>query len=247
MPNHVDNTVTVLGTEEDVAEFIRCARGVHPPTGDKEEANSDVARPKQSFSFHALVPLPAEYSTVSYSPNYANRNGANGYDMEYQTWGIKWGAYDHREPTVDPGVATYRFQTAWSAPHAVFLPKVAQRFKRLTFLLSWGGEGPTRGRAVFYKNTKIGGGDEYKAEDYPLGEDTDWDAYQAVQNIRQTTHDLWVGWTVARLAGRTFDVNVHPGILADWLDEAGLAQLAAAVRALPPDTNRDRFTTWSTS
>ncbi len=159
-----------------------------------------------------------------------------------QDVGIKWGSYTHKEPECDPGLATYTFGTAWDGPYKVFMPKVATRFPSLTFLLSWGGEGPTRGRMRFKGKRTAGKKDEYRDSDYPQYNDemnaqmeAVWDEnYRKVQNAYLTSHPLWVGLTLARRV--SFKRNVHPGVLADWIEEEGYPSLAASVRAVDANT-----------
>jgi hypothetical protein len=156
--------------------------------------------------------------------------------MEMETWGIKRCSYSS-SVECDPGLATYRFETAWQAPHEVLLPKVAARFPELLFLLSWGGEGPTRGRAWFRGNKSAVKDEPYRERDYPDGEDDEEAerAYFHTQYARERTHPLWVGLTLAALAGHPFDPKSAPGpILADWLQEQGWEHLAERVRQLDP-------------
>lgn len=239
MANNIENKLSVYGPPDAVSAFIAAARGRHPKTGDTEGPNARTEpRPEQHFSFHALAPLPEEYGRISYGDRGASGRQRTGWDIEVETWGIKWGAYEHPAPECEPGLATYSFGTAWDGPHKVFMPKVARRFPALLFLLSFGGEGPTRGRALFTDRGKIGGAEEYRKEDYadvrPADEDDGkpgaWDAYEAAQNARLTSHLLWVGWVIAHRAGRTFAPKGCAPVLADWLEEFGLERLAKTIR-----------------
>lgn len=260
MPNHVDNTLSVVGDPETVARFVAAARGKKPRTGDpKPEGNSYgnyispeewAARPDELFEFHSLVPLPAAYSQVPYSTS--SDRQPSGYNMEHETWGVKWGAYHRGEdwtpPVIDPGHVTYEFRTAWSPPSEVFLPKVAAKWPGLTFFLSYGGEGPCRGRYLW-----SGGGEawaapeDYKSfrSEYPHGENEDYEppypsaehdawvsAGNAVTHARQRSHMLWVGHWVARRAGYPFGEFDGP-VFADLLDELGHAELARSARSHP--------------
>ena len=59
------------------------------------------------------------------------------------------------------------------------------------------------------------------------------DAFQAATDARCRTHPLWVGLTLAALAGHPFDPKAGPGpVLADWLQEHGWQALATSVREL---------------
>lgn len=249
MANTIDNLLSVIGEPAAVAAFVLTARGRHPRNGDAGEPTasgqgryaSKPEGPVNAFNFHTLVPLPADYSINPYGDG----SERSGFKLEVETWGIKWGSYAHGEPVTDPGAATYSFQTAWDGPHEVFMPKVSLRFPDLLFLLSWGGEGPTRGRALFAGGLKTGGLDGYRDEDYrdhiPAEEKEDepgaWDAHQAVQNARLIGHPLWLALTLTRWLGTPFDSATPALVLADWLQDRGLNNHASLVRGTDPEAS----------
>lgn len=207
-----------------------------PATGDVEGGNSEIGQGKkrspESFCFHSLVPLPPQYSQRAYGDG---RPG-NGFDLECETWGVKWGAYDQKKPVLENGLATYRFTTAWSAP-TKFVGKVYPQWPALYFWLSWGGEGPTRGRATFGANDPIPAviqDEKYRKEDYPREEDFDDDeeahrAYKAVEQLRMTEHPFWVARQIAVRSGMEFAEGACEP-LYDWILERGLDKLAASMR-----------------
>jgi hypothetical protein len=237
LPNVISNALSVCGTPEGVNAFVSAAYGRMPQTGNKlKRGEKRAERPIEELCFHALVPLPDAYSKVPYS---LPQETGDGKSMEWDTWGVKWGAYGVDGPEHDSGVVSYRFNTAWYAPHVVFLPKVAQRFPELLFLLSWGGEGPTRGRAWFWGAKSAAREEPYCEKDYPAPNADDenkpgaWDEFERATYARRRTHPLWVGLTLAELAGHPFDPKSAPGpVLADWLQEQGWEKLAAEVREL---------------
>lgn len=157
---------------------------------------------EDEFEFAALVPLPPEYSQVPYGSQMP-AGQRSGYDMERDTWGVKWGAYDARPAEVNETLPhgrssiTYDFNTAWSPP-ITFLEKVAQSWPLLRFYLSWGGEGPTRGRALFANGDSedlCESADEHgNAPDQNEGEDDGafHERYSAWEAERLTQHDAWV-------------------------------------------------------
>ena len=171
MPNHVRQAMTVIGDPNQVLAFVEAARGKRPPTGDTEGFNkSDEDQPESALEFHALVPLPDEYSKVPYS---TSDGSPNGYDMEHQTWGTKWGAYDLDEFEHDPSskIATYDFTCAWGPP-VLFYEKISLRFPELVIVASYGGEGPCLGYMVF-KNGNMLEAIEGDYNDAPDTEDED--------------------------------------------------------------------------
>jgi hypothetical protein len=236
MPNYIDNCLTVFGEPDAVDAFVKSARGKHPPSGTQSEWENS----EKPFSFHALVPLPPEYSTVSYGDGLPSR----GFEMECDTWGIKWGAFvPNRWPRdlnemppveLDPGMATYCFGTTWNAPWKVFMPKVAVKFPALQFFLSWGGEGPTRGRAWYHGNSHVSRPEGYNKADYPeRGDDEEtWNRDQYLtRELRLHTHALWVGWRVAVMLGKQFSLETPWWIVADFVQEHGYVNLANTLRS----------------
>lgn len=155
MPNYIDINLSVMGKDQRLGEFTKQAKGPRKPTGDlpthpngTKNHNYDCAEnpPSSVFEFDRLIPLPESYSQLSYS--------SHGYHLEMQTWGIKWGAFGHKQPRFEEGCATYWFRCAWEAPR-VFLEKVSKQWPDLWFVVSYGGEGPVRGRFALHDGAYI--------------------------------------------------------------------------------------------
>src|SRR4051812_36437608 len=100
MPNWCHNTLTVTGEPNDVKSFITKVRG-------------DDTRP---LTFCAHVPEP----NYDAEPADESSKFPDWYDWRWAHWGTKWDtSFDEelRRPSVDttkPGVAVYKFSTAWS-------------------------------------------------------------------------------------------------------------------------------------
>lgn len=226
MPNHVRSYLSIHGPAPAVARFIQAARGRMPHSGDTEGHSCTRGKemPEQIFCFHSLVPLPKRFSEVPYSTDGKH----DGFALECLTWGVKWGAYCQNSPVVDPGLATYAFTTAWQAPTKL-LAKLAPKWPALLFFLSWGGEGPTRGTAL-YENASATVRDEpYCKEDYPADDsfpddsDAYFKAYCGAEKARLTEHPRKL---LAAIARRRFALQLpepQNGIdpLADWAFEQG--------------------------
>lgn len=157
MPNNIDNVMTILGPADDIAAFIQKARGRRPeplPTEQElachERNHPGVPYPKFKeevpLEFHCIVPLPEEYANRDYH--------CFGYEAERAAWGVKWGAYGQGPPVVEKDRATYTFTTAWDTP-MVWVKKASIAFPGLVFAVSFGGEGPTRGRYMFYRGYQM--------------------------------------------------------------------------------------------
>jgi|SRR5579872_415392 len=190
MPNYIDITLSVMGEDDRLGEFTRTAKGTGKPTGDlptlpdgsrnlNYECTSDP--PTSVFEFDRLVPLPDSYSQFPYSDH--------GYHLEQETWGIKWGAFAHKPPKFEEGCATYWFRCAWEAPR-VFLEKVSRNWPDLWFVVSYGGEGPIRGRFALARG-------DYLENCAEQGCDTDmsdeeWEAqYNTWVNAYRTSHEAY--------------------------------------------------------
>jgi hypothetical protein len=98
--------------------------------------------------------------------------------MEKEAWGVKWGAYDQAEPVVVEDRVDYRFTCAWSIP-AAWLQTASAKWPKLLFLVSWGGEGPSRGRVLYANGARL-----VLADDD--GDDVD---------LYIDSHADWIGYT----------------------------------------------------
>src|SRR5262245_59929551 len=134
MANQIRNTLTVVGEEEELNRFIAAARGRPPRSADSEDDESNKDEPKEeALCFHSLVPLPESYGEVPYG--LTQGFATCGFDLEVETWGVKWGAYDQKGPfQTKEGDEVYSFTTAWSPP-TKFLENVAKQWTRLEFFL----------------------------------------------------------------------------------------------------------------
>ncbi len=195
MPNNINQKLTIVGTKEDIEAFVITARGAAPFTGDKPGSANEHKRLRViSLSFHAIAPLPDSYSEREYSDH--------GYHLEANAWSVKWGPYECRDAVIseDGASATYEFQCAWGPPLEA-MRRASMRYRCLRFFLSWGGEGPCRGRHSFNagKTTEVHN-DPYSAmeHEYPTGDEyeADEDAAaakgDAAENKYILTHDEWV-------------------------------------------------------
>lgn len=119
------------------------------------------------LSFHQIIPLPEQYSQVPYG----RLEKPNGYDIEYETWGVKWGPYETKGPTPVDGGFTYEFTTAWVCPK-IWLAKASAIWTDLLFIASYGGEGPTRGVIVLKAGHELMDRDDHHEEcNYPKYDD----------------------------------------------------------------------------
>ena len=200
MPNYIDINLSVMGKDQRLGEFTRAAKGQRKPTGDLPEYpnglknyNYDYAvNPLASvFEFDRLIPLPESYSLFPYS--------SHGYDLEVETWGIKWGAFKHETPKFEEGCATYWFRCVWKAPR-VFLEKVSQKWPDLWFVCSYGGEGPVRGKFALHDGTYIenisSSGTAFDME--ALGEEYWEEQYDAWVNAYRHTHEEYTKYILFR-------------------------------------------------
>jgi hypothetical protein len=136
MPNWVYNTINVLGTPDDIAEFA--SHIATPPRMISDEEREDF----NGFSFHSFVTLPDEATLEEYqAPHGSGPSGSYGdtyynwYNWNNANWNTKWDACN---PALVKGgnQITISFETAWSQPANVFEAMVEQ-FPKLSFEIWW--------------------------------------------------------------------------------------------------------------
>lgn len=136
MPNHVFNTMTVVGDAEHIKAFAEKAK--HE---DREFSYWNFVTPPQE----ALD--SGEYWATNGFVN-GERSGDtrnNWYHFNVREWGTKWDTYD-LEVTSAPRAFYAQFSSAWSPPLPVF-EAMAEQHPELDFSFyweeeqGWGGEG----------------------------------------------------------------------------------------------------------
>lgn len=247
LPNYIRNVLTAHGPAEIVAKFVAQAKGRPPRTGDKPlnpdgTHNSGYHKDEpaeRDFCFSRLVPLPARFSQVPYG------DGAKGcgYDLECETWGIKWGAFTIQTPIIDAKLVTYRFETAWHAPIDKFLPQVARDWPDLKFLINWGGEGPVRGHGAAHGKKA-----EFKCYEYNDGswpkEDPTLTEEQNIAREKFHTYHLVLhharilARVISSVYGYWFKEDVPNEVLADWLEDNEFLNHAVWLRG---DATKDKW------
>ena len=160
MPNHITNRLTIIGTEEQVAQVRQAIKG------EQEE---------QYIDFHKIAPIPKELEgtvspmriisqeeydiqekkiatddltenernwgisrglTQALADEYIEKFGnCDWYGWQTSNWGTKWNAYDQYE--VDENCV--EFNTAWSTPYAL-LVNLSELFPQVTFEVEYADE-----------------------------------------------------------------------------------------------------------
>ena len=193
MPNHNYNKLTVIGLPHRVEQFRVEAQGQPAYYSDDK-----VPLDPQALCYNALVPVPPDVLEGGY--NARPRGQANGVipgnRWQVKHWGAKWEAGDVSLDLHTDRALTYDWYSPWGPPFE-FLEKAHAMFADLAFFLSWGGEGPTRGR-----NVRILG--EVRSIEltpeptYALDDEEDLaEQYTAWRDEMLTTHDDWVAPYVA--------------------------------------------------
>lgn len=180
MPNWCQNTLHVDGAADDVAAFVKAARGRehtykdYSSMRDKWPVYEDIrlralydeppalSDRESDLSFHSLVPIPDEVLKLPYDSSQAKsladlldlpdkKNALGGHAWENQNWGVKWGACEVNMDHNDPECASYHFDTAWGPP-LEFLERVAEDWPSLRFELSFEESGMGFGGEVVYED-----------------------------------------------------------------------------------------------
>lgn len=208
MPNWCENRLTVLGPKEDVAAFVDKAHGpVHQfavsererEWAKREGRDPDVPPRVETFSFHRLVPIPAEGLALVYHDPETERAGApQGHQYEHDLWGIKWGCHDSVLVEHVDGRATYTFTTPWG-PGNKFFETLSKNWPTLAFAVSFGEEYPSRGRFVIHRGAHRATTFEHDCPlKFPEGDvsDAEEEAFRVTSNTWRDeyvrTHDKWV-------------------------------------------------------
>ena len=119
MPNHVTNTLIIIGTEAQinaVLEFI---------LGDGED---------NYIEFNNIVPQPPEV-LESIGANELGNGDLLWYEWRLDNWGTKWEAYD--QMLIEENVL--QFDTAWSMPEPIYIA-LSNKFPEIDFEVEWSDE-----------------------------------------------------------------------------------------------------------
>jgi hypothetical protein len=170
MPNHCRNVLSVVGVG--ALEFAKKAKGHYPdyaqdPNFDYPAVVTEDDNKPSELCFNQFIPVPQGLLERTFgAENYrkiCQEDGVDvelvddcesGYDWQCHNWGTKWGAYNEARAKVrDNELVEYNFTTAWGAP-VNFIATVSTQYPEMTFVLSFGGEGPILGRIIM-KNGAI--------------------------------------------------------------------------------------------
>lgn len=160
MPNHITNRLTIIGTEEQVAQVRAEIKG---------------EREDQYIDFHKIAPIPKELKgtvspmrivsqeeydiqekkiatndlteneknwglsrslTQALADEYKEKFGhCDWYGWQTANWGTKWNAYEQHE--IDENVI--EFDTAWSTPYSL-LVNLSKKYPQVTFEVEYADE-----------------------------------------------------------------------------------------------------------
>lgn len=155
MPNHVDNDLTIRGSNKDIKAFLKAVK-----SKDKIiSAEKIIPYPKHFADADAAA---AKYRKKNSSWNDGPKDGYNngGYEWCCETWGTKWGLYDFNELTWTKTGAKVSFFSAWSPAIPLFI-KMAEMFPSLTFTVRYYEQG-----AAFQGKFKAKGSEVLANEDW---------------------------------------------------------------------------------
>jgi len=179
MPNWCNNTLQVIGPEEDIKRFRLLANSCQQnynefsgpgkwPMCDDIRLESLVAAPPEpgdivDLSFHALYPVPDDFRCFPYDDTRAKELGEligkprpyGGYTWETIHWGVKWGACDSELVIAHDSYLQYSFNTPWGPPEN-FLEKIVEDWPNLRFELNYEEPGMGfRGEIVFEEGSLV--------------------------------------------------------------------------------------------
>lgn len=181
MPNHVSNTLSITGPEQDVRAF---------------HAAVSIDRGEDSGIIRTFLPFPTELEGKDITDKNGDVVGRafsdEGYNWCLKNWGTKWGDYDTdvvSEPSeiIDGDwQVIYSYDTAWSPADAAIIT-IAKQFPNLTFAVSWQEEGFQSCGALVAKGENHVSG--YVSED-AFPDFPDWDDEGACEKFREEWSEL---------------------------------------------------------
>ena len=122
-----DNELRIIGDSGPLQRFKRQSDERRSPVAERDPYNGQFN--PSVFSFHRLVPVPADVAKCDYGAP------GGGYEWQKENWGVKWGA-SHAEVSAADDSLLYCFQTAWDPPLS-FVQKASGIYPTLTFLLTF--------------------------------------------------------------------------------------------------------------
>ncbi len=132
MPNHVTNRVTITGPAESIEDFRKGCFSV-----TKKDENETY----EKFDFNKIIPSPGFISLDDFTfGSREDKTGRNWYNWSIESWGTKWNSYSLEFIKDEPGLLSYRFDTAWSTPWAI-LETIARWFSELSITIEYFDEG----------------------------------------------------------------------------------------------------------
>ena len=158
MPNWVYNTLTIEGSEEEIAKVkAQLGKPIQKRYADRDEEVTNYSNPIISF-WNIIAPPDDKLDEYFGTHGYANgeKQGEteyNWYNFNNSKWGTKWDiAVGDEEKYSDtsleeehPTVLRYRFNTAWSPPLPA-IEELSLQYPKLEISLEyeeeqgWGGE-----------------------------------------------------------------------------------------------------------
>ncbi len=123
MPNHVTNILRFTGDAKTVQAMREAVAFTNHPG---------------CIDFGKVLPVPENIYMGNLGQAERQLYGKNNwYDWCLANWGTKWNAYDF--PDIAPTDGSFRFNTAWNAPHPV-IQKLSEMYPDLTIHHLWADE-----------------------------------------------------------------------------------------------------------
>lgn len=145
MPNHCQNTLTIIGEKEKVQEFMEgidedkgWIKTYYPMPSILKNTRKPNADGKVVIMLHDEVTRNEDFIvlTEEQSSIFTSVHGhTNWYDWAVDNWGTKWGDY-YQKYQYSEGLASIHFSTAWSPPIPA-LDVVSKKFPELQFILEY--------------------------------------------------------------------------------------------------------------
>lgn len=151
MPNWCHNTLQVWGSEEELHKWV-----------ERAASSPDPHMSAQPLRFEAFYPIPPGTEDEL---GWCSRHWGTKWDASFSAPLLKPGRGRQAAFSLQEGLATYRFDTAW-APPALWLQRVAEKYPGLDFSLTYGEPGMCFGGSIEYSGGEMFSLEEGYAEEY---------------------------------------------------------------------------------
>jgi len=118
MPNWCENTLTIIGDQEEIQKFLKTSKSLSNET--------------QYISLERLFPVPPQFEEGRKESSGLTTMSSEEYDWRVKNWGVKWDLSDFNDPEWFLDAWRVSFSSPWCPPLEAIC-KIAEDFPDLVF------------------------------------------------------------------------------------------------------------------